>query len=388
MRQKAFPLEFSLKRIPSVLLLLGGTALAQSNLPTLGEVVVTANRETATLNLSTPTQTGRRTGISAKELPASLEILDSQTIDERGDTQVVDAITRTAGLTAYSSASNALSFSSRGFSGGNSVAVAEDGTRIQTVMSTINYPLSTWGYERFEVIRGPASVVLGTGTVGATINAIRKQPTRESRQELMLGLGTDGYKRAGFGAGGALGPVASYRVDVYGFHNDGWHDLGESRGGKFMGTLRLQPSSDLKFDLIADYSLEHPDRYFGIPWGANQHLDKSLKKESYNASDAVIRYEELRLRAKADWRVNDWLSINNELYYLESKRTWKNIEAYTLDAATNTVNRNGGVVTKDENSGLYKTGYSYMYIQHEPEQTGNRLEAVVRAANHRAVFGW
>jgi iron complex outermembrane receptor protein len=365
----------SLKPISSALLLLGGTCSlwAQTALPTLGEVVVTASPETATLGLSTPTQTGSRTGISAKELPASLEILDSQTIDERGDTQIIDAITRTTGLSVRPSPGNGgLSFSSRGFAGVQSVAVAEDGVRIQTASGTINYPSSTWGYERLEVVRGPASVVLGSGTVGATINAIRKQPTRESQQEVMLGLGTDGYKRIGLGAGGALGPIASYRVDVLGFHNEGWHDLGESRGGKLMSTLRLQPNSDLKFDLIADYSLEHPDRYYGIPWrGSKQHIDKSLKKESYNASDAVIRYEELRLRAKADWRINDWLNLNNELYYLESKRTWKNIEAYNFGAAPDTVNRS-----------------DYLYIRHDLEQTGNRLEAVVEAANHRAVFGW
>jgi iron complex outermembrane receptor protein len=310
--------------------------------------------------------------LSAKELPASLESIDSQTIAERGDTQIIDAITRTTGLTVSPTPGNGgLSFSSRGFAGVRSVAVAEDGVRIQTASGTINYPSSTWGYERFDVVRGPASVVLGSGTVGATINAIRKQPTRESRQEVMFGLGTDGYKRMGVGASGALGPITTYRVDAYGFHNEGWHDLGESRGGKLMSMFRIQPNSDLKFDLIADYSLERPDRYYGIPWGTNQHLDKSLKKESYNARDALIRYEELRLRAKADWRVNDWLNINNELYRLESKRTWKNIERYTLNSATNTVARS-----------------DYLYIRHDLEQTGNRLEAVVKAAQHRAVFGW
>ena len=342
-------------------------------LPVLGDVKVTASREAATLGLSTPTQTGSRVGLSAKELPASLESIDSRTVAERGDTQIIDAVTRTTGLTVRPSPGNGgLSFSSRGFAGVQSVAVAEDGVRIQTASGTINYPASTWGYERFDVVRGPASVVLGSGTVGATINAIRKQPSRESRQEVMLGLGTDGYKRAGLGAGGALGATTSYRVDAYGFHNKGWHDLGESRGGKWMSTFRIQPDSDLKFDLIADYSLDRPDRYYGIPWrGANQHLDSSLKKESYNAKDAVIRYEEFRLRAKADWRVNDWLRINDELYRLESERIWKNIEAYDFGALPDTVNRS-----------------DYLYIRHDLEQIGNRLEGVIEAARHRAVFGW
>jgi iron complex outermembrane receptor protein len=375
-----FQKQMKKRFLPLAIAAIGGGAAplwAQTAaLPTLGEVVVTASREAATLGLSVPTQSGSRTGIDAKELPASLDILDNQTIEERGDTQIVDAITRTTGLTVNSSPGNgSLSFSSRGFAGVRSVAVAEDGMRLQIASGTVNYPSSAWGYERFDVVRGPASVVLGPGTVGATIDAIRKQPTRESQQEIMLGLGTDGYKRVGVGAGGALNQVASYRIDAYGFHNEGWHDLGESRGGKWMSTFRLQPNSDLKFDLIADYSLEHPDRYYGIPWsGANQHIDKSLKKESYNVSNAVVRYEELRLRAKADWRVNDWLNINNELYHFESKREWKNAEGYSWfrgDPAT-------GMITRGD----------YMHIRHDVDQTGNRLEGVVKAANHRAVLGW
>jgi iron complex outermembrane receptor protein len=337
----------------------------------LETVNVPVPRSAATLDLSTPSQSGSRTGLSAKELPASLEILDGQAVEKRGDTQVVDAISRTTGLTVSPTPGNGgLSFSSRGFAGSNSVAVAEDGVRIQTASGTINYPSNTWGYERFEVVRGPASVVLGSGTVGATINAIRKQPTRDAHQEVLLSLGTDGYKRIGAGASGALGEITSYRVDVYGFHNEGWHDQGESRGGKWMSTLRIQPNSDLQFNLIADYNLNRPDRYYGIPWDSNRRLVKSLKEESYNTKDSIIRYEDIRLRAQADWRVNDWLSVNDELYYLEAERIWRNIERYSL-TGPNTVERS-----------------DYLYIRHDLEQTGNRLEAAIKGANHRAVFGW
>ncbi|MDR1164244.1 MAG: TonB-dependent siderophore receptor, partial [Candidatus Accumulibacter sp.] len=59
--------------------------------PVLRTVDVVGSLEAATLNLSTPSQTGSRTGLSAKELPASLESIDSQTIAERGDTQIIDA---------------------------------------------------------------------------------------------------------------------------------------------------------------------------------------------------------------------------------------------------------------------------------------------------------
>ena len=88
----------------------------------LDTVNVRDTRDMATLHLDQPTQSGNRTGVTAKELPASLEIVDSETMRERGDTQIQDAITRTIGLTDVSTpGSGGLSLSSRGFAGANSI---------------------------------------------------------------------------------------------------------------------------------------------------------------------------------------------------------------------------------------------------------------------------
>lgn len=338
---------------------------------TLPPVQVSAAHDGAGLGLDQPGSTGSRTGLTARELPASLEGVDQTTMEERGDFLIREAITRTTGLTDIGSGGNGgLAFSSRGFTGTNSVGIAEDGIRIQTGAGTQNYPGSTWGYERVEVLRGPASVVYGSGTVGATINAVRKAPSRESSQEALFGLGTDGVKRLGLGAGGALGEIASYRVDAYGTDLDGYRDLGDSQGGKLMSKLRLQPSGDLRFDLSADYSLQRPERYWGTPHDHGR-LVESLRKENYNAEDSTIRYEDTRLRANAEWQASAWLSLSNELYYLESNRRWMNIENYRLDAAAGSVARS-----------------DYLHIQHQLDQTGNRLEAAIKAGEHRAVLGW
>ncbi len=334
----------------------------------LGTVNVRDTRSAAGLHLDEPTQGGSRTGVTAKELPASLEILDGETIRERGDTQIQDAITRTLGLTDMSKASSGgLSLSSRGFAG--SVGVAEEGVRI--ISGSNSYPASSWGYERIEVLRGPASIVYGTGTIGATINAIRKEPSRKRSYEFMAGLGTEGHKQLGVGAAGPIGEIASYRVDAYGFHHDGHRELGNSRGGKLMSRLRLQPNSDLRFDLTADYSLTHPERYWGTPTAPGGRIIKSMLGYNYNVADSKIRYEDARLRAKADWQANDWLKLSNELHYFKMDRVWKNAERYALNPTTNTVARS-----------------TYLYIGHEHKQTGNRLEATLTGGGHRAVAGW
>lgn len=345
-----------------------GSAYADTQ---LAPVEVTAEREASSLGLDQASTTGSRTGVTVRELPASIESVDSATIRERGDYTIMDAITRATGVTGVGSAGNgAMSFSTRGFTDTNSVGLAEDGMRLSTGAGTQNYPNDSWGYERIEVLRGPASVVYGSGTVGATINAVRKAPSRTASAEALFGIGTDGTGRIGLGGTGALGEIASFRVDAYGHTTDGQRDLGDASGSKLMTTLRLQPSSDLRFELLADYSKQKPERYWGTP-NDNGRIVSSLRDENYNVSDAIISYEDKRLRARVEWQANDWLTLRDEVYYFEANRHWKDVEQYSLNAAAGTVARS-----------------DYLEIKHNMDQTGNRLEAGIRTDRHRGVVGW
>ena len=345
-----------------------GSACADTQ---LAPVEVTAEREASSLGLDQASTTGSRTGVTVRELPASIESVDSATIEERGDYTIMDAITRAAGVSGVGSGGNgAMSFSTRGFSGTNSVGLAEDGMRLSTGAGTQNYPNESWGYERIEVLRGPASVVYGSGTVGATINAVRKAPSRTASAEALFGIGTDGTGRIGLGGTGALGEIASFRVDAYGHTTDGQRDLGNASGSKLLTTLRLQPSSDLRFELLADYSKQNPERYWGTP-NDKGRIVSSLRNENYNVSDAIIGYEDKRLRGRVEWQANDWLTLRDEVYYFEANRHWKNVEQYSLNAAAGTVDRS-----------------DYLEIRHNMDQTGNRLEAGIRTERHRGVIGW
>ncbi|MCB4361800.1 TonB-dependent receptor [Quatrionicoccus australiensis] len=337
----------------------------------LAPVEVTAGRDVASLGLDQASSSGSRTGVTARELPASIESVDSLTVQERGDYTIMDAITRAAGVSGVGSGGNgAMSFSTRGFTGTNSVGLAEDGMRLSTGSGTQNYPNDSWGYERIDVLRGPASVVYGSGTVGATINAVRKAPSRNASAEALFGIGSDGTGRIGLGGSGTLGEIASFRVDAYAHTTDGQRDLGNASGSKLMTTLRLQPNSDLRFELLADYSKQKPERYWGTP-NDKGRIVSSLRDENYNVSDAIISYEDKRLRGRVEWQANDWLSLRDEVYYFEANRHWKNVEQYSLNAAAGTVDRS-----------------DYLEIRHNMDQTGNRLEAGIRSDRHRGVVGW
>ncbi len=336
----------------------------------LSEIVVT-DTGISELDLDFPSTAGSRTSIPARKLPASVESLDSDHILERGDYEIANAITRTTGLTGIGTGGNGgMAFSARGFTGVNSVAVLEDRLRLAPAAGTVTYPNDSWGYERFEVLRGLGSVINGTGTVGATINAVRKRPSRDTHVEALLGIGTESTGRLGVGATGALGEITSFRIDAYGHRSDGFRDLGDSKGGKIMSTLLLEPSSALSFELLADYSDQKPERYWGTPV-ADGRIVESLYDENYNVNDAIIRYKDTRIRGRANWQVNDWLTLSEEAFYFKTDRHWKNVESYVLDTATQTVDRS-----------------FYLEIKHNMEQIGNRLGGQISVGDHRATIGW
>ncbi len=323
------------------------------------------------LGLSLPSTSGSRTGIATRDLPASLDYVDSETWQERGDSRMADIIARTVGMTPLSTTSyNSLNFSTRGFTGTNSVGIAEDGVRLGVASTTTPYPNDGWGYEHVEVLRGPASILYGTGTAGATANVVRKQPSREPLREVLLGAGSDGAARLGLGLAGPLGETLSYRVDAYGHYTNGEHDMGRASGGKLMSTLRWQPTGSLRFELLADVSDQKPARYFGTPT-INGRLVEELLGRNFNTDDSRISIRDKRVRGRMQYQVNDWLTVRDELYSFKADRYWRNIEAYRYNSAAQTVSRS-----------------DYLELAHDLQQTGNRLESAIRAGAHQLVLGW
>jgi len=341
------------------------------HVPQLPDIPVTATPNQPGLGLKVPSTSGSRTGITTQNLPASLDYVDSDTWQARGDTRMADIISRTVGMTPLSASSyNSLSFSTRGFTGTNSVGIAEDGVRLGVASTTTPYPNDGWGYERVEVLRGPASILYGSGTVGATVNIVRKQPSREFMGELMVGAGAHRTGRIGVGVGGPLGEIVRYRIDAYGHTTDGERDFGRAKGGKVMSTLRVQPNADLRFELMADVSDQRPERYFGTPV-VNGNIVRHLRRSNYNAQDSVLSIRDQRLRGRMQWQANDWLTVRNELYHFQADRHWKNIEGYRYQPDTDTIDR-----------------FDYLEIGHDLEQTGNRLESSIDAGTHKVVLGW
>ncbi|HWU34689.1 MAG TPA: TonB-dependent receptor [Methylovorus sp.] len=353
-------------------------AYAQGTLPTdeveVAEVEVSASELKPESRLKQPLSTASRLGLTPLETPASVEAVDADTLRRRGDVSIREAVSRTTGVSDISNLGVGNAFSVRGFSGNDSIGQAEDGVRLLTAAGTITFPSDTWGYERIEVLRGPASVLFGTGTVGGIINSIRKAPSREASVEALTGWGSRGEYRAGIGGTGAVGETGAFRIDASATGGNGYVDRGEHQSRKLMSGLQLLPADHVKLDFTFDHSEDSPTTYTGIPL-RDGRIDSSLRKQNYNVHDSAMDFADDRLRAKLEWDISDTLKLSNLSYWFNSRRHWRNLEYYALDSAANTVERSG-----------------YTEIKHQLKQLGNRLElaSVAQAfgLKNRWALGW
>ena len=322
----------------------------------LPSTAITSSSDNQTISLATPLPTGSRLDLSAMDTPASTSSLASEVIDGRNNLTVQDAVTRSPGITSVATPGNGnTALSARGFSGHGSVMTLFDGSRMYAGAGTQSFPVDPWMVERIDVIRGPASVLYGEGATGAVINVIPKKPfTGEIRNHLRLGYGSYDRQQLGLDSGGSLSERLSYRVTLNRQESNGWVDRGDSKNLAMSAALRFDASDDLSFTLAHERGDADPMNYFGTPL-IDGHYRDSLRKKNYNLKDSAQHYHDEWTRFNTDWAISDSISASNQLYYLKSRRHWRNAEDYTWSSGVGQLERG-----------------SYLEIRHDQEQVGDR----------------
>ncbi len=340
------------------LALLSLSAQAADDAATLPAISVSANDAPT---LKQPSTTASRLDLTPLQTPASIDVITRAQLEARGDTNLNDAITRAAGISAMPHPGNGNSaLSARGFTDSASVMRLYDGTR-QYGGVGITYPFDTWSVERIEVLRGPASVIYGDGAIGGVVNVVPKKPTRGPiRNEVQATIGTDDTQRLGFGSGGAIDDKWSYRFDLSGDRSDGWIDMGESRNLNFSGALQFDVSPDLRFRLSHAQGRQEPMRYFGTPLIDGVQV-KALREKNYNVGDGTIRFNDRWTELSAEWTPNVDVTVRSKFYVIDSKRHWRNAERYVY-------NTGSGLIDRSDDT----------EILHDQSQVGNTTDATFR----------
>ncbi len=310
------------------------------------DIIVTGTADRQLL-LDAKAETGSRLGLTVRETPAIVDILSQELMQERGLRTTVEALNATPGATSGELASSPGQMSMRGFTGG-AVSLLWDGVR-QTNSALIIRNLDSWSFDRIEVLKGPAGVLYGEGSLAGAVNLVPKKPRfNGDAYAATVGYGSFDTLRAGLDANVAVNDRVAVRAVASASRTSGFVDDTDSRFLAATLAVTLKPVERLTIELAGDY-LE--DRYGTAYWGTplvpravardasglvttsdGFVLDRAIRNRNYNVTNADQGSETWWARSRVVYEFSDALRFTNELSYYHADRRFRNSEVYTYAA--------------------------------------------------------
>ena len=266
---------------------------------TLAEVKVVANQLgeiTEGSGLYTPgaIATATRLVLTPRETPQSVSVVTRQKMDDFQLNSIDEVMEHTPGVSVVTYDSERTVYYARGFAINN---FQYDGIPMlrDSGYSAGNTLSDTSIYDRVEVLKGATGLLTGSGDPGATINLVRKKPTREFQGHATLGAGSWGSYRGELDLSSALNEAGSVRGRVMAARQDRHTQLDHySRDASvFYGILEADLGPRTRLTLGADFQDNKPR---GSTWGGipllNANGDFNDMPRSFNNGARWSRWEQ------------------------------------------------------------------------------------------------
>jgi len=329
----------------------------------VAEVVVDAEAGEG-LSLDSRPRTGSSLGLTARETPATIDVLTQRQMQELGARTTEEALNRAPGVSSTSNATSPGSIALRGFTGaGRAVLLLYDGVR-PAEESFFTRVIDSWLFERVEVLKGPASVDYGEGALAGVVNLVPKRARLDgSAFAGQAGYGSFGSLRAAADANVVLLDELAIRPVLSFSRSSGYVE--DTPSQLLAGTLGVTwaPSRELVVELGLDYLRdEYDSAYFGTPLvpraaalepsgrvrsADGRVLDAALRDVNYNVEDGITDSSTGWLRSAVRWQLARGWVLSNDLHLYTSDRRFENAEYFGYDAASGLVDRSTGIVTHD-----------------------------------------
>jgi iron complex outermembrane receptor protein len=313
------------------------------------------------LNTNVVAESGSRLGLTPRQTPATIEVVDQQTLKDRGLRTTTEAVQAAVGVTAGDAPGAPANFSMRGFSG-DQINTLYNGIKIGPSGMTSRI-MDVGNLQQIEFLKGPASLFSGEGATGGTVNYVTKKPhTGRVENEQFTSYDSIAGLRSGFGSGGST-PVKGldYRFDVTGAQGYSFIDDTYSRLLNISGQLDYRVRNDFKIWGAVERKEDKDRFYWGTPlvpanapgivptkgvvsglWtqyypGPDSFLghvgalnpvtiDARTLRTTYNVLDNHSGAKELWLRGGFDWDITNDVRLKSQVYQYNARRHWFNSE--------------------------------------------------------------
>jgi iron complex outermembrane receptor protein len=363
------------------------------------------------LNSNAVAESASRLGLPARQIPATVEIIDQKTMQQQGYRTTTEAAQGAVGVLAGDAAGAPAGFSMRGFTFGE-VNVLYNGISIGPQSTTSRW-MDTANLSQIEFLKGPSSLMSGLNAIGGSVNYVSRQPTSGPiRNELDLALDSLGSLRTHYGSGGSTAVQGlDYRFDVIGSRMNSFID-GDFRNLSGLSTqLNYRMTDSFKTFMAVEYKQDSGHAYWGTPVVptsfAGSHavsgvvsgtavntfdgsilgpltVDDRTLKTNYNVADNATGANELWLRSGFEWTLDNNVTIKDQVYYYKAGRNWIDSETYAFNLDTSTIDRDRFAVSHDDQQ-VYGNNVDLIW---DSQLLGmqNRLAARLQVSRNRITF--
>lgn len=287
-----------------------------------------------------------RLGLTLMEIPAAVEIIDTELLQRRGARSLDEALRGAVGVAPGGNPGSPSQLSARGFTSGF-VSPLYDGMRV-AVPTMSARTQDSFNLERIEILKGPASVMAGDGAIGGAVNFVTKRPDRANPGvQTLLSYGSFDTWRAGADLNTALGEASAARVVYSHQRSAGYVERNRQRYDNLSLAFTSALTPDLTFDASVDLLRDDILAYQGTPLvpravaleptgvvsdSRGLVLDRSLTRRNFNTDDAQMEADSRWTRARLGWRVAPGWTLRGELSHYTADRLWRNAESQVYAA--------------------------------------------------------
>ncbi|EKF73176.1 outer membrane ferric siderophore receptor [Alcanivorax hongdengensis A-11-3] len=257
---------------------------------TLAPISVNASETRGTLadtresyTAKTPVSSATGLSLSERETPQSVSVVTRTQMDDFQLNGVSDVLANTTGVSVDRVETDRTYYSSRGFRITN---YQYDGLGLALPYEIVSGDQDTAMFERVEVIRGATGLMNGTGNPSATVNYVRKRPTRDNHASLGLTYGSWDQRRVEADLSGSLtenGRVRGRLVSAY-QNNNSYLDRYENERGLFYGVVEADLTDSTLLTL--GYSQQNSNADSPL-WGSLPLLYSDGTQTDFNRSSST-----------------------------------------------------------------------------------------------------
>jgi outer membrane receptor for ferric coprogen and ferric-rhodotorulic acid len=223
-------------------------------------------------------------GLTNKQTPQAITVITREQLNDFKINGIKDALRSAPSVTVEQSESDRTEFTSRGFD----ISTFEyDGMGMPFAQTLLIGDIDMAEYEQIDVLHGANGLMSGTGNPSATVNFVRKRPTREAQAQVNASVGSWDSRRVDMDLSGSLTPSGNVRGRLIYAHDKGnsWMDRYSHEKTVAAGLLAFDLS---EVDTLTLGVSQHNSDSNASTWGNLPLIDSKGQTIHYSSRSANV----------------------------------------------------------------------------------------------------